>query len=169
MSKKIASTENDNCFYYANLDHKDQNIFLDKDDFRYFTKLFEKHLTENDFAELIAYCLKPNSLGFLIYQSKSSGVKSLIKKIIKDYKSYYNKKYSELEIDYRNFNIDVVLNSEVLEISRKIHTDSKCWRDCEFSSIRAYLYDDKPEWLNKQYLSSLYESTQDYFNYLNRA
>jgi len=163
------SPKDDNCFYYANLIHKKQKIFLDKDDFHYFTKLFEKHLTDNLSVDLIAYYLRSDSLGFLLYQSKTLGLKLLLKNLIRDYKSYYVKKYGEIEIDYRSFCITNVLNSEVLEISRKIHTDSECWRDCEFSSIRAYLYDDRPEWLSKQYLSSLYDSTLDYFNYLNRA
>lgn len=168
MSKKITSTEDDNCFYCVDLAHKNQKIFLDKDDFHYLTKLFEKYLTDNASVELIAYHLKSNNLSFLFYQSKAPGLKLLLNSLIQDYKSYYSK-YSDLEIDCHSFDITAILNSEVLEISRKIHTDSKCWKDYEFSSIRAYLYDDKPEWLNKQYLSSLYNSTVDYFNYLNRT
>lgn len=169
MSKKITSNGIDDCFYYAILTHKKQKIFLDKEDFRYFTKLFEKHLTNNLSVELVAYCLRPNNLGLLVYQSKAAGLELLLKNLTQDYKPYYSKKYSELEIDDKSFNISVVLNSEVLGVSRKIHTDSRCWKDCEFSSIRAYLYDDKPNWLNKQYISSLYDSTLDYFNYLNKA
>ena len=169
MSKKTTSINLDSCFYYANLTHKNQKIFQDKDDFRYFTKLCDKYLTDNISIELIAYCLRPNNLGLLFYQIKAPGLELLLKNLTRDYKSYYGKRYSELEIDDKSFNVSAVLSGEVLEVSRKIHTDSRCWRDCEFSSIRAYLYDDRPNWLNKQHLSSLYGSTLDYFNYLNRA
>ncbi len=169
MSKKISADDTDNRFYYASLISKNHKIFLDNADFRYFTRLLEKHLTNNTSIELIAYCLESSDLKFLLYQSKTPGLILLLKNLAQDYKTYYDKKHTDTTIEPFNFYFKPILNSDVLEISRKIHTNLTCWEDREFSSVRGYLYDDGPKWLNKQYVTSLYGSTIDYFNYLNET
>ena len=69
----------------------------------------------------------------------------------------YNKNADVLE--FLGFN-------ELLNISKLIHTTPNDWLDYPHSSLRAYLYDDVPEFLDKTHISKVYGSAVEYFEFL---
>jgi hypothetical protein len=53
-------------------------------------------------------------------------------------------------------------DSQLLDASAYIHALSSNWRDYEHSSIRAYFYDDAPDWLSKRAFSDDHTSAIAY-------
>lgn len=56
---------------------------------------------------------------------------------------------------------------KVLSISKSIHTRPDDYVTFPYSSIRAYLYDDVPKWLDKSHIAKRYNSALKYSELLN--
>ena len=156
-------------FYSLSLLNDDRKIFLSPDDFRHFTTILEELSGYVD-VDILAYCLMPTELEFLVCQNQEGEVSKFIHRLTLEYNEYYFDRYKAEDVVFENdFSIKNLQKTDIAKVSRAIHTNPKCWRDCEFSSIRAYLYDDAPDWLNRSYIRSFFNSSIDYYNYLNRA
>lgn len=62
--------------------------------------------------------------------------------------------------------VEGVGEDEIISTSADIHTDGDGWLDYEFSSIRAYLYSDYPDWLFVKPIVRLRGSAVGYLDYL---
>jgi putative transposase len=166
---------------YARGSNKNR-IFQDESDYMFFLSLFERYLAKEksdkrpideyqklfDLVEVLAYCLMPNHFHLLLYQIEEGGMAKLMHGIMTSYSRYFNNKYGRsgplFESRYKASRISS--DEYLLHISRYIHLNPDEWIDYPHSSIRAYLYNDIPEWMNKNHISDLYGSAVKYREFL---
>jgi hypothetical protein len=155
-------------YYYLRADSLGgAGIFQKDSDYQKFLSLMDKNLIKNDSVEVAAYCLSPSHFCLLLRQNVESGVTDLMHQVIIGYNKYYFDKHRvEDLLAESDYQVSVVESGQLLDTSRCIHTSANEWQDCEYSSVRAYLYDDKPVWLNKKYITDLYGSAVKYFDFL---
>ncbi len=148
-------------YYQLRVDNK--STFRDENDYRFFTSLLEQYLSKNDSVEALAYCLAPDHFSLLLNQINDDGITTLMHNIINLYNRYYSGKYGVDDLlSESNYKISKIPDDELLDVSCKIHTQSDDWADCEYSSIRAYFYDDVPAWLTKKHIVKQYGSAVQY-------
>lgn len=159
-----------------------QNIFFDEADYLFFLSLFERYLSTEDLCEqvldkhqkinnsveLLAYCLMPNHFHLLLHQIGEDGVSKLMHGIMANYSRYFNQKYGRSGplFDSKYEALPILSDDYLLHISRYIHLNHDKWLDYPYSSIRAYLYDDVPSWLNKLHIAKLSSSAVKYLEFL---
>lgn len=159
-----------------------QKIFAEEADYLFFLSLFNRYLSKeslpfkadekyqklNDLVEVLSYCLMPNHFHILIYQIDEAGMSKLMHGVMTSYSRYFNIKYKRsgplLESRYKASCI--LFEEYLLHITRYIHLNPEDWVDYPHSSLRAYLYDDGPSWLNKKRIIELYGSSVKYFGFL---
>lgn len=166
----------ENCYHVYSRGISKQNIFFDEADYLFFLSLFEKYFSQksihdqktNKPVELLAYCLMPNHFHLLLHQIGEYGVSNSMGGIMAEYSQYFNQKYgrSSSLFDNKYEALPVLSDDHLLHISRYIHLNHDEWLDYPYSSIRAYLYDDVPNWLSKFYISELYGSAVKYLQFL---
>jgi len=183
-SRNVVKVNVPNSYYHAySRGINKQHIFLDEVDYRYFLSLFERYLApinqpnQTDIVyknfvgtvDLLVYCLMKNHFHLLLYQADMDGMSKLMRSVMISYSHYFNKRYKRsgplFESCYKASLIDS--DDYLLHISRYIHCNPDEWSDFPYSSLRAYLYDDVPQWLNKTRISGLYGSSVQYFKFLN--
>lgn len=158
-----------------------QTIFIDEADYSYYLSLLERYLSQTasddqndgrqklyDSVEVLAYCLMPNHFHLLLYQIDEDGMSKLMHGVATSYSRYFNKKYersgSLFESRYKASRIDA--EDYLLHISRYIHRNPDDWVDYPHSSLRAYFYNDAPDWLNTARIIELYGSAVKYSEFL---
>lgn len=147
--------------------YKNQKIFKSEVDYQEMLKIINENMKDNSTIEIIAYCLAQDHCVFLINELEEGAMNYFVQDVSLDYDDYYFEKYGNDGIfDHDNITMTGVDTDDLLNVSRQIHTNRDCWLDCPYSSLRAYLYDDKPEWLNKKYISDIYGSAIEYFEFL---
>ena len=157
-------------------------IFLDDQDYSVFLNLFKRYLSPlpakdnygRDYPslrgqiELVAYCLMPNHFHMMVYQHDEAALKKLMQGILTSYATYFNRKYKRsgpvLESRYKASRItdDVYL----MHISRYIHMNHRSWKTWEWSSLHDYLGHKNSKWLQEQRALELFETREDYSNFL---
>jgi REP element-mobilizing transposase RayT len=155
-------------YYYLNIHCDGTNcIYLDEYDYHFFTSILQKYLLKNGSVEILAYCLESNHFDLLLFQSKDNGIKKLMNNIMTSYNQYYDDKYgvSGLLPDDADRLVQIA-SSNLLDVSRSIHISPDDWIDYPHSSLRAYFYDDVPDWLNKDYIVDQYGSAVKYLKFL---
>jgi len=144
-----------------------QRIYMDEVDYQFFLSLFENHLSEDNLAEMLAYCLMSDCFDLLICQIGKGGVAKFMRSIVIAYNEYYYNRYQVKDLlSETDLKISKALSDNLLDISRHIHTNPSDWMDYPYSSIRAYLYDDVPSWLNKTHIVEKYGSAVEYLDFL---
>ncbi|MEI7918584.1 MAG: hypothetical protein WCH58_04350 [Candidatus Saccharibacteria bacterium] len=143
-------------------------VVYDNDiDYKFFLLLLEKYLFNNDSVRVLAYCLTPDHFSLLMNQTSDDGVKKFVKNIVVGYNLYYFDEYGVGDvINDEDYEISAVKPDDLLNVSRRVHVAADNWLDYPLSSIRAYLYDDKPTWLDKTYIADVYGSAVKYLSYL---
>ena len=97
-------------------------------------------------------------------------IDSLIKNICLDYDKYFFNKYKVRDVlDLGSHVITKTDACLIMQASKDIHLLPDDWLDYPYSSIRAYLYDDTPDWLDKDHIVDLCGTTENYFNFLCRT
>jgi len=146
------------------------SIFKDDADYTFFFLILKKYLLNNKKVELLAYCLKADGAHVLLYQLENEQINILVRGISRDYDEYYFDKYKIQNIlssgSHVIAKIDICL---IMKASKNIHLMPEDWLDYPYSSIRAYLYDDTPDWLNKGHIVDLCGTTENYYSYINRV
>ncbi len=158
------------------------HVFADESDYLYFLSLFARYMVKEnpdtrttahyqklyESIEVLVYCLMQNHFHLLLYQIEKSGMKKLMHGVMTSYSRYFNHKYGRtgplFESRYKASRISS--DEYLLHISRYIHRNPDEWIDYPHSSIRAYLYNDMPEWLNKNHIADLYGSAVKYHDFL---
>lgn len=170
-SQSLANVNVQGDYYQLNAEGGDGRLIYDNDaDYRHFLSLLEKYILKNDSVEALAYCLAPNHFCLLLNQTGDDGVAKLMHNIMTSYNTYFYDKYAvEDLLSESDYKVSKVSGDDLLGISRQIHTQSDDWVDCEYSSIRAYFYDDAPVWLNKKLIAGLYGSAVKYAEFLKTA
>lgn len=140
------------------------NFFMDESDFLMVTSCIAR------LEGIAAYCMTADSVKLLVSGGGEDLVISKLVSEIKKYDEYFSSKYS---IDGSIADIKPMVSKlssfdELLVASKGIHTTPESWLHHPHSSIRAYLYDDVPEFLEKSHISNVYGSAVEYFEYLNK-
>ncbi|MCX6728149.1 MAG: transposase [Candidatus Saccharibacteria bacterium] len=158
------------------------HIFGDESDYLYFLSLFTRYLSKEksdpqsidnyqklyDSIEVLAYCLMQNHFHLLLYQIEEGGMSKLMHGIMTSYSRYFNHKYSRSGPLFESrYKASMITSDEyLLHISRYIHLNPDEWIDYPHSSVRAYLYNDMPDWMNKKRIAELYGSAVNYHRFL---
>lgn len=161
----------------------DRNIFIDDGDYDFFLSLFDRYFSKqkpnekydskykklNDAVEIVAYCLSDKSFHLLIHQKKANGISVLMRNSMDDYTRYFNSKHNKsARLFDKDYHASCINSDEyLLHVSRYIHLNPKNWMDYPYSSLRAYLYNDAPSWLNKVPVCKKYGSAVKYLESLN--
>lgn len=152
-------------YYRVVLYTKDQPFFTEEKDYWLFLSLLEKHFLDNKHFKILAFCLLPQHLNFLLHQKQLNIFSQTFDKLLSDYNQYLTKN-GRVKINDSKLQSKEIVLDKVLETSREIHTLPKDYQNYPFSSIRSYFYDDTPPWLDKSDISSLYGSAIQYEQFL---
>ncbi len=156
-----------------------QAIFLDAEDFTFFSGLFARYLSRaqtkdklgvayphySPSIDLVCYCLMGNHFHLLLYQKEQGAMTALMRSLLTSYSRYFNKKYKRsgalFESRYKASRIDT--DGYLQHVSRYIHLNPRYWRRYPHSSLGAYLDSKKsPEWLHSGDIMSLFHSPNAY-------
>lgn len=140
------------------------NYFTDEGDFLVINSCIAK------LSGLVAYCVTADNIKFLINSASLGSIANELSDVVKMYCEYYRLKYNK---DNQILNIEPNISrlssfDELLTASKDIHTTPEAWLHHPHSSIRAYLYDDVPEFIDKTHISNIYGSAVEYFEFLNK-
>lgn len=107
-------------------------------------------------VEIVAYCLMPNHIHFLLRQILNKGTSTFMGNITNSYARYFNTKRQRIGPLFQGRFKAVRISSEnyLLHLSRYIHLNplsSEVVKD--FSELRVYPYSSLPEYLNPQSLN----------------
>lgn len=141
-------------------------MFLCEDDYFFMYSLFKKYLRVNGIDGL-SFCLKTDSINGLFHVSLDVDFCKIFKIIVNEYNEYFFRKYNIIGIININKCEFMRINkNSIMKVSKEIHKLADDWLDYPHSSVRAYLHDDTPEWLCKDYIKQFYITTADYYKYL---
>lgn len=159
-----------------------QTIFHDAADYAVFMNLLKRHLSLDPLRDkfgrdyrhlrpdiaLLAFCLMPNHFHLLVYQSNERGIEELMRSIATAYSMYYNRKYGHIGPVFQGaFKGVLISNDSYLQhISRYIHLNPRDYRHYAYSSYSAYLGRIEYEWLDPAPIMELFESTEDYAEFV---
>src|SRR3989344_1608755 len=147
-------------------------IFLEDQDYRFFTHLFEKYFdpkSKHSLAseiELLAYCLMSNHFHLFVHQISKDGIVKLMRSLGTSYSMYFNKRYERSATLFQGVYKAAIVETEpyFLHLSRYIHLnprDSKGdWRKYPHSSYKAYLGDNKVLWLDPSPILSFFKEAK---------
>jgi len=154
-------------YYRVNVNSNINCIFLNETDYYFLLSLLEKYLLDNVSVEILAYCLEPSYFNLLLFQKIPNSIDKLLHNLTVDYNQYFYDKYNiEDLLSETGHDIKKVFTDDLLNVSRFIHSSPSVWIDYPHSSIRAYFYDDKPKWLNKDHISKLCSSAVKYSEFM---
>lgn len=167
-NSSIKNVQKINNYYQVRLTPIDKvPAFYDEADYWYFLDMFERFLTNNDSVNLLAYCLNRSEVNLLLHQREIHGVESLVHQLVLQYNMYLSAKYKKEDVLREGTcEISLVLPEDLLQISREIHTSPENYLDFPFSSLRAYFYNDVPQWLDKFHIATKYKSAVEYAKFL---
>jgi len=170
-SRSIVKINVQGNYYQLRADGVGSKIIYNNDaDYRHFLTLLEQYIVVNDAVEALAYCLEPDHFSLLLSQDKEHGIERLMHNIVTAYNKYIDNKYGEEDLlSENNYKVTKISPDELLAVSRDIHTKNVDWMDCEYSSIRAYFYDDVPVWLDKKQIAGQYGTAVKYLKFLQTA
>lgn len=159
-----------------------QAIFLDDQDYNYFTGLFARYLSSKpvegklfyiypnyrDKVSLLAYCLMNNHFHILLYQKEVGGMSASMRSIMTSYVRYFNLKYKKsgplFESRYKASRISQ--QSYLEHISRYVHLNPRYWRNYPFSSLGYYLGDAKVDWVETNKILGMFKDATEYLKFI---
>jgi|SRR3989344_4626043 len=159
-----------------------QNVFLDAADYKYFTALFERYLSDKTAVsksgnlypnyrkslDLLAYCLMRNHFHLLIYQTEIDTTSKFMRSIMTSYSRYFNLKYkrSGAVFESRYKGKRIYQQSYLEHISRYIHLNPRYWEKYTHSSLKFYTGITSPSWLNADRITTLFGGAEDYIKFV---
>lgn len=173
----------DSYYHVYNRGVEKRPIFLDTKDYSVFLGLLKKYLTgetpnkENRHVfknfqgelSLIAYCLMPNHLHLLFYQSTPTAVTELMRRVCTGYVMYFNHRHHRVgglfEGIFRAARIDS--DSYLHHISRYIHLNPEDYKNWAYSSYPVYKGVKKTVWVDTEPILDLFNgSSTEYQKFL---
>ncbi len=163
----MANLNDNNVNEYYFLEATSIGLYKNQCDYQKFLQILGDNIAKNESVEVISYNLLADSFSILMNQKSKDGIIKAMRNITNQYNSYFYEKYKVddilLETGYK---IVKVSEDDLLDCSLRIHTLNDEWLDYQNSSLRAYLYDDTEEWINKNILSDKYKTAVSYLTQL---
>ena len=166
---------------YARGNNK-QPIFRDKDDYYYILHLIDRYLSSKEMSDannriypnfnggvvLLAFCLMPNHFHLLIYQNEVPFLEKFMQSLMTSYSRYLNLKYKQSGPVFESRYKAVLVESEsyLLHISRYIHLNPRNWKGYRYSSLRYYMGDKLPDWIDTSKILELFNSSEEYMHFV---
>lgn len=155
-------------YHLYNRGNNHENIFLERDNYLYFLKLWKKYLPAS-VVEIISYCLMPNHYHFLIYL-KTDEFSKRIQPLLLAYTNAFNRKYNRIgSIFQGRFKAKHIFKNEyLLHLSRYIHLNPvraglvSTAEEWEFSSYQDFIGLRKGRLPNPGIVMNHFESSNDY-------
>lgn len=155
-------------------------IFFDDQDYAVFLAYLRRHLIDSqeldsygrpyvycNEVELLAYCLMPNHFHMLVHtKDNPPQISILLQAVCTSYSRYFNKKHKRKgHLFQGRFKAVHINNDSYLQhISRYIHLNHDDYMNWPWSSVRYYLGEPDPEWLNSQIILRIFSG--DYASFL---
>jgi len=152
-------------------------IFLEDVDYQFFLSLFARHLSLRQQSsrlsayphlrgdiELLCYCLMPNHIHLLVYQSEQGAMPRLMRSIMTSYSRYFNHKYKRSGALFETrYKASLIENEAyLLHISRYIHLNPRYYKRYPYSSLGYLTGQPSPEWLQPEKIQDLFGSAEKY-------
>lgn len=143
------------------------SFFKDESDYvNLSSAVYETFLWHGESA-VLAYCFCDSELHFLINNQDDASSVEIVNEILTKYGRYFFNKYKINLLSEFNVNSSKIVSAkELLSVSKLIHKTPCDWLNNPNSSTRAFLYDDAPDFLDKTFITDVYGSTAEYYNYL---
>lgn len=157
-------------------------IFQDSQDYSVFLNLLKRHLSKKPikdnkgreypwFAKQIsleAFCLMPNHLHLLLYQTDQTGLTQLMQSIMPAYVRYFNKKYHRYGPLFQGiYKASMIYTDSYLDhISRYIHLNPKNYKTYKWSSLPYYTSNKKAEWLEPGRIRGMFKTNREYEEFM---
>ncbi len=157
-------------------------VFLEPKDFEYFEGLLARYFATmpahgkfgyiypnyKNQIELLAYCLMSNHFHLLVYQIDAKFMAKFMRSLMTSYSRYFNLKYKRTGPLFESrYKASQISQQDYLEhISRYIHLNPRYWKRYPYSSLKYYMGDKSADWLKNDRISSLFESSDKYFSFL---
>lgn len=156
------------------------DIFIGDEDYIFFESLLARHLSPTPTVDsrgrnyrhfygelhLLAYCLMPNHLHFLVYQyNNERAIANVMSSVCIAYTMYFNQKYGRRGPLFENTYKAVLITSDeqLLHITRYIHLNHPDFRTWDWSSYQDYIRaGSKREWVDNSPILQLFSSAQKY-------
>jgi putative transposase len=162
--------------------HSKHKIFLDEQDYITFLHLLERYLSPEESkdkwgvpypnfynkVDLLAYCLMPNHIHFLVYVRQPGAMGSFMHSVMTSYSRYFNTKYNRTGSLFESrYKASMITSESYLEhISRYIHMNPKRWRNYEYSSLPYYLQQDEVSWVRPKRITDMFSGPAAYLEFL---
>lgn len=159
-----------------------RRIFLDDDDYCYFSALFARHLDLKphqdakgreylwlrEELEVVAYCWMPNHFHLLIFQHEERGLLKLMMSVCTAYTIYFNKKYKRRgPLFENNYRASLISEDIYLQhISRYIHLNPKEYKTWLYSSYKDYVGSVQNDWVKPSSILELFDSKNQYIKFV---
>lgn len=134
-------------------------VFQDAQDKYKFLSLLQRYLSDDSQygeyptfdIELVAFCVMGNHFHLLLFQENNpEAITQLMKSVLTSYSMYYNLKYkSHGHVFQSVFKAAKISNESYLaHITRYIHLNPKTYITYKWSSLRYYMGEQPPDWVN---------------------
>lgn len=134
-----------------------------------FTKRLRKKAT---LIDILAFCIMPNHLHFLLKQKKNKGVSEFMRKFQDSYAKYFNTKYDRIGGLFQSMfkAVHIETNEQFLHVSRYIHLNPVSAYLIEIGQLTNYPWSSFPEYINKEFrqftntkpILSFFKNRKDY-------
>jgi len=114
-------------------------------DFQRISKNKEKvEKSQDKIVEVIAYCLMPTHIHFILYQIEDNGISVFMERILKSYAVYFNNKYKRKGPLWsgRFLNLLIQNDEQLLHLTRYIH----------LNPVTAYIVEKPEDWEFSSYI-----------------
>jgi len=158
-----------------------QKIFLDTQDYEVFLGLFKRYLSQEQSRssrhgpyphygtrlKLVAYCLMPNHIHLLVYQTDETVIIEFMRSLMTSYSMYFNRKYKRVGPVFQSrYRASRISHSNYLEhISRYIHLNPRDWQNYPYSSLKYFTGTAAAEWLQPADVLSIFASREKYLEF----
>lgn len=139
-----------------------KEIFSDAKDYKKLYSIIQSILSKNDLVEIAAYCVLPDRFYLLLCETENGNINDFLKALVGGINSKFH--ISSLSVD--SLTKKAINQKDIIDCSCKIHRCAVSWKNCEHSSVRAYLYGDAPDWLRPKHIKDLCGSSTEYYRYL---
>lgn len=126
-------------------------------------------------VEVLAFCLMPNHVHFLLKQLKDNGISKFMAKITNSFSHFFNIKQERVgHLFQGNFKaVRIESDEQLIHVSRYIHLNPVASYIIDFDELENFEYSSYPEYMNKkkgfcetQTVLSYFKNRQDYKRFI---